>query len=163
VQAPGGRKAKGRIKQPLFSLYLLTTGKKQKASLSFRAGSVLIMNQRTVLVLRPQVTFLGQGEVGVRDRAGRVRQIRTDTAVVSALGTVFDVRIRSRSSHGRTRSRFPAGTTTVSVVSGAVVVSNRFGRQIVRAGHWTHVVPGKGPTRSTRHNARADMAWARGI
>jgi hypothetical protein len=169
VQPPNRQADKARVNQQLFSLYRLMTGANQKASLAFVDRSVLHMNQRTDLVLRSaQLTVVSRGEVAATVTPGTNFRIQTSNAIAAAVGTVFDVRIAAASSGspypGSTGGpALPAGTTTVSVVKGIVTVANGLGRVRVFPGFWTHVRPGKAPTRPTRHNAASDIQWANGL
>jgi hypothetical protein len=131
---------------------------------------VLFINQYTDLVLRsPTVTVLRRGEAIVTDVPGARHRVVTATAIATAIGTLFDVFITPRSAAfaprqlRETNKQFPPGTTTVSVVSGTVIVSNGFGSVTVLPGHWTHVAPGAAPTQPTRHHARLDVAWTRAL
>jgi hypothetical protein len=158
----------GRIKELLFAAYGLHTAARQKASLRVVDGTVLFINQHTSLVLRsPHMTVVKQGEAVFTDVGGETRRIVTDSAVAVATGTIFDVFITAPSPALaprpllETTKTFPPGTTTVSVVTGSVAVSNRFGSVRVLPGHWTHVVPGAAPTQPTRHHARLDVVWRR--
>jgi hypothetical protein len=164
-QAPSGP---GWIKQPLFAAYGLLTRARQRASLRFVDGSVVFINQHTSLVLRsPRLTVLQRGEAVFSDASGQRRRVVTGSALAAATGTIFDVFITAPSPALaprrllETTKTFPPGTTTVSVVTGTVVVSNRFGSVRVLPGHWTHVAPGSVPTPPTRHHARDDVAWKR--
>jgi FecR protein len=166
VLPPHAPHVPGRIKQPLFSAYGLSTRASQRASLRFTDGSVLFFNQFTDLVLRsPTVTNLTRGEAVVSDAPGTRHRVITPTAVASAVGTIFDVFLTPRSAAfaprqlRETTKTFPPGTTTVSVVTGTVIVSNGLGSVTVRPGHWTHVSPGAAPTPPTRHHARLDVVW----
>jgi ferric-dicitrate binding protein FerR (iron transport regulator) len=163
VLPPGKRSASAHLKEPLYSSYGLRTLTRQRASISFADRTVLHINQRTDLVLASSNhTRVLRGEVAELGKPGGNEQIITATAVASALGTEFDLRIeRGPSLYGT--SKFPAGTTTVSVVTGSVAVSNARGSVTVTAGHWTHVLPGQAPTTPTKHNARKDMNWAHGL
>jgi hypothetical protein len=168
VQPPHQPAGPGRVNQPLFRLYRLVTAANQKASLGFLDGSVLDMNQRTDLVLRaPLLVSVKQGEAAALVTKGSHFQVQTATAVAAAVGTEFDVFITpaaaSSTYGGQGKQTFPAGTTTVSVVTGVVVVSNRFGTVSVTPNHWTHVPPGRPPTAPTVHNARADVRWTNGL
>lgn len=173
VQPPNARRQRGRVKQPLFPAYFLQTADGQIASLRFTDGTVLHMNQRTDAVLRsPTRTLVRRGEVDEIDAPGTHHIVTTANAIAAAVGTEFDVRITappsSPPSYGPTptplpASLLPAGTTTVSVTVGSVRVSNGLGSVTVLAGQWTHVRPGSAPTTPTRHNARADVGWTRGI
>ena len=164
-RAPGGA---GRINEALFTAYGLSTRASQKASLRLADGSALFINQFTDLVLRsPTVTALTRGEIALTDAPGTRRRVVTATAMATAVGTIFDVFITPRSPAfaprqlRETTKTFPPGTTTVSVVTGTVIVSNGFGRVTLRPGHWTHVAPGTAPTPPSRHHARLDVAWRR--
>jgi hypothetical protein len=166
VLPPRAPKSPGRIQEPLFSAYGLSTRASQKASLRFADGSVLFLNQYTDLVLRsPTVTNLTRGEAAITDAPGTRHRVITATAVAAAVGTIFDVFITPRSPTfaprklRETTKTFPPGTTTVSVVTGTVIVSNGLGSVTVRPGHWTHVAPGTAPTPPTRHHARLDVVW----
>lgn len=155
----------GRVGDPLFGAYRALTAQSQRATLRFLDGSFLDMNERTDIVIRSaNLTLLRSGEIAMADH-GAHHRVETATAVAGAMGTTFDVRISAATggAYPGTTSTFPPGTTTVSVVAGNVVVSNPYGRQIVHAGEWTHVAPGKPPTRPTRHNARGDVVWTSGL
>ena len=163
VTPPHAAASRATINQPLFKQYSMLTAANQKASIGFRDGTVLHMNQRTDAVLRsPTLTFVRRGEVSEIEGAGLKHTISTATAVASALGTVFDVRITPPGPSAG-RPVLPPGTTTVSVVTGVVRVSNGYGSVRVPAGRWTHVRPGQAPTRPTAHNAGADIRWATGL
>ena len=166
VQPPRRPLEQAKLRQQLFNAYRAQTQASQRASLRFGDGSVLRMNQRTDLLLRSATLVrVSGGEVAIVENSGIHHQIQTATALTSALGTEFDVRIAppATSSYGKSPARFPPGTTTVSVVTGTVVVSNQYGRVTVTPNHWTHVVPGRAPTTPTAHNARADVRWANGL
>ena len=160
--------AAARVRQPLFSADGLRTAVNDKASITFADKAILHINQRTDLILRsPKLTTLTRGEIDVVDAPGSVHRIQTAGAIASALGTRFDVRIERAQSNPYsptpTAKTFPPGTTTVSVVKGAVRVSNARGAVTVQAGQWTHVPPGQAPTVPTRHNAKGDVAWTAGL
>lgn len=171
VQPPRQRPERGKVSQPLYTAYFLQTRAGQRASLGFTDGTRLHINQRTDLVLRsPLHTVVRRGEVSEVDTPGSRHTVETPNAAAGAIGTQFDVSIAApqapASGYGSTATpgqSFPAGTTTVSVTQGIVVVSNQFGRVQVHRGEWTHVRPGQAPTRPTRHNAQADIAWTRGM
>jgi ferric-dicitrate binding protein FerR (iron transport regulator) len=140
----------------------------QKASLGFLDRSVLDMNQRTDLMLKSaNLTAVRRGEVAVTVTPGTQFRIQTANAIAAAVGTKFDVRIARASSSspygGTPGPVLPPGTTTVSVVKGAVSVANGFGSVRVLPGFWTHVRPGQAPTQPTRHNAAADFQWTNGL
>jgi hypothetical protein len=170
VFPPHARGEQGRVSQPLFPAYGLRTVAQQRASLRFVDQTDLFINQRSDVVLRSaNLIALARGEVAVTDAPGTHHQVVTATAVASAIGTIFDVFITPRSPQfasrqlSETNKIFPFRTTTVSVVTGRVVVSNSYGSVTVLPGFWTHVEPGAAPTTPTRHHARNDVAWRRGI
>lgn len=169
VTPPHGSARPAHVGDPLFASYGLRTGVGARASIRFADATVLHVNQRTDLVLQSaQVALLRRGEVALVDSPGRHHQIETATALATAIGTLYDVRIERQSgssSYAPTPAAqtFPPGTTTISVVSGAVRVSNVYGRVTVNAGEWTHVPPGRPPTTPTRHNARGDISWSAGL
>jgi ferric-dicitrate binding protein FerR (iron transport regulator) len=158
------------VKEPLFAAYGLRTRAKQRASVRFVDQSELYINQRSDVVLRSgNVAAVTRGEVAETDAPGTHHQVVTATAVAAATGTIFDVFITPKSPEYAPRKvntgyqTLPAGTTTVSVVTGTVEVSNQYGNVTVLPGFWTHVKPGTAPTKPTRHRARDDVAWRRGI
>lgn len=175
VQPPQQDARKGWVHQSLFPADRLLTQAHQRAKLQFVDASVLYMNQRTDLVLRGAgFTQLKHGEIDAVDAGAAHRKVRTDAAVATANGTMFDVRIETGSSTSSgygtpTPNPLPPGTTTVSVVKGVVVVSGHggygysLGRVTVHAGQWTHAVPGRAPTTPTSHNASQDTAWKGGM
>jgi ferric-dicitrate binding protein FerR (iron transport regulator) len=170
VIPPHARSEPGRVKEPLFAAYGLRTVASQRASIRFVDQSELYINQRSDVVLRSgNVTAVTRGEVAVTDAPGTHHQVVTATAVAAAVGTIFDVFITPKSPEYAPRQlntgyqTLPAGTTTVSVVTGTVMVSNQYGSVTVLPGFWTHVKPGAAPTKPTRHHARNDVAWRRGI
>lgn len=163
VTPPHRQGGTGRVKEPLRPRYELQTASIDRASLAFFDRAVLHMNHDTDLVLTSAtLTTLSRGEVVISDDKTSHHSVRSATAVASAIGTLYDVRIGpiAGNSYAPTPTpAFPPGTTTVSVVAGTVRVQNRFGQVTVRPGEWTHVAPGRGPTRPTKHNARQDIAW----
>lgn len=163
VAPPHRQAAAGRVQQPLFPSYELRTAAPDRASLAFADRSVLHMNHDTDLVLRSaKLTTLSRGEVAINDAPGAHHSVQSASAVAAAIGTLYDVRIGRIAGNAYAATptpSFPAGTTTVSVVTGTVRVQNRFGTVTVQPGEWTHVAPGKAPTRPTKHNARQDVAW----
>ena len=169
VQPPHRPAGPGRVRQRLYDSYGLRTATAQKASLGFVDKSVLDMNQRTDLVLQsPDLTVVRRGEVAAFVVHGTHHRIETANAVTAAVGTEFDVQIAPPSTQPSPYPSargpvFPPGTTTVSVVQGTVIVSNRYGSQRVLPNQWTHVRPGQAPSRPTRHNARRDVQWTKGL
>lgn len=164
VQPPKHQPAPGQVNERLFPAYGLSTKVGQRSSVRFVDGSMLHMNQRTELVLRSaSLTVVKRGEVAAVVTHGATHKIQTSTAITASVGTLYDVRISRPPGPYAPPPKFPPGTTTVSVVQGKVVVSNQYGSQTVLTNQWTHVAPGKAPTVPTTHNARADVAWTKGL
>ena len=126
VQSPHHKASHAKVKQKLYSAYHLATTRSQLASLSFRDGSILHMNQNTDLTLRTShVTNVKQGEVDVIDNGGH-HQVVTAVATLSAIGTQYDVRVIV--------GKGGKVTMIVTVVSGQVMVTTSQGTQQVNAG-----------------------------
>ncbi len=103
VQPPRQHAGKGKLKQSVYSAYLLSTQKQQKASVGFRDGTVLNLNQLTdALVQSLASTRLSHGEVEQMVKPGSAHRIVTPAATASAVGTQFDVR-SEREDHHRDR------------------------------------------------------------
>ena len=151
IQPPHGRPARGKIKQPLYSADSLRTGASQRASISFRDGTMLHLNQRTDAVLRsPHLTYVQKGEADEVLAPGTNHQIQTATAVAAAIGTEFDVRIK------KARSIF-------IVVEGALLVENAKGSVLVKTNQETSVAAGKPPTSPAPVDAGAATSWTDSI
>jgi hypothetical protein len=147
VQPPNSAPQSGKVKQSLYGQYDLQTQSSQRASLAFLDGSILQMNQRTNLVLAsPHQTLVKQGEVDQLVVPGTNHQVKTASAVASAIGTEFDVRV--------------AGSlTTLTVIEGAVLVTTPFGSVLVTTGQQTTIRKGHAPTPPVSVNAPAANAW----
>ena len=147
VQPPRHRAAKAKVKQSLYSSYQLHTHHAQKASVNFRDGTVLHINQNTDCLLRsPHVTAVKRGEVDEMVTPGTNHQIQTAAAIASAIGTEFDV-------------RYFNSTMTVTVVEGAVLVENSSGSAVVKSGQQTTVHVGQAPSPPRPADAAAVTAW----
>jgi hypothetical protein len=134
VQKPGGKIRSGRVKQSLFSRYFLQTKVRQKASLRFRDGTVLYMNEHTDATLQsPSVTFVKKGELNEQLKPGTNHQVQTASAVGSAIGTRFDVRVSK-------------GISYFAVIEGVVLVSTPYGNVTITTGQYTTVRKGQAPT-----------------
>jgi hypothetical protein len=118
VTPPHKKPGKGKTHQSLFSKYFLGTGSGQLASVGFRDGTVLHMNQRTSAVLSsPNVTNVAKGEVDEVLAPGSNHSVQTATAVASAIGTEYDIKIQKN------------GTTKITVVEGAVLATATVGQK----------------------------------
>jgi hypothetical protein len=151
VQPPQKRKSKGHVKEALFGAYALRTAAKQLASLGFRDGTVLHMNQKTDAVLRsPSVTKVNSGEIDQQLAPGSNHQIQTVDATASAIGTNFDVRIKKKA-------------TILTVLEGAVLVKTKHGSVTVKTGEQTTVKQGKAPTKPKHVSTSKTLGWAAGL
>jgi FecR protein len=151
VQPPKKKPQKGRLKMSLFANYGLHTAASQRASVAFRDGSLLHMNQRTDAVLRsPSLTYVAQGEVDQVVIPGTKHRVKTNAAIASAIGTIFDVKIS-------------AGVTIITVVQGVVRVKTAQGTVQVSTNQQTSVTPGQAPTPPVIVNAQSVTGWTQGI
>lgn len=154
VQPPRKKMGKGKVKQQLDNQYLLRTQKSQKASIRFRDGTVLHLNQKTDALLRsPHVTFIKKGEVDEILAPGTNHTVQTATAVAAAIGTNYDVR---RKGNG----------TVITVVQGSVVVSNvksTLGTVVVKTNQQTTVAPNQSPAPPVPVAAGSQVGWTNGM
>lgn len=151
VQAPHHRAGKGRVKQPLYAKYFLKTQRKQRASLRFRDGTVLHMNQLTDAVLQsPHRTQVKRGEVDEVLMPGTNHQVSTASAVATAIGTNFIIKVVH-------------GGSYFIVVHGAVHVKNAKGSQTVTTNQESLVVNGHPPQPPVHVNAQKLDQWTRGM
>jgi hypothetical protein len=147
VQPPGGRSVAGRVRMPLFNNYGLRTGASEEASVGFRDGTMLHINQRTdAVITSPSVTKVRQGEVDEDLAPGADHRIQTAAAVASAIGTNFLVRIIGRSSY-------------VMVLHGAVLVANPQGTVVVKSNQGSLVIPGQAPEPAYPVDAGTATGW----
>jgi hypothetical protein len=151
VQPPHQTAAKGKVKQSLYSAYRLQTKQAQIASIAFQDGSLLHMNQKTDATLRSaSVTQIKQGEVVQEVVPGTNHQIQTSSAVASAVGTLFDVKVN--------------GTLTIiTVIEGAVLVSSPHGTVLVTSGQQVRIRKGQAPGSPVSVDAASTIAWTTAI
>ncbi|MCA1598631.1 MAG: FecR domain-containing protein, partial [Chloroflexi bacterium] len=156
VRAPKRPAHKGHKKEALYSAYFLHTGTKEKASLQFGDGSLLSINERTDAELRsPDVTFVKSGEVDQQLRPGTSHKIQTATAVAAAIGTEVDVKVVPCK-----KGRCAGGSKTIiTVVEGAVEVSNAHGTQVVKTDQRTVVQPNSAPTPPKQADGQTATVW----
>jgi sugar lactone lactonase YvrE len=148
VRPPQGKSTDGHPKTPVYGRYFLRTKANQRASIRFRDGTVVKLNQRTDVVLRDtHTTIVRAGEVDQFDaKPGSKHVVRTASAVASAIGTNFDVRV--------------SGKKTVFIVSsGSITVKGARGKVKVKADQATTVLPGKAPAKPVHVDAAAATAW----
>jgi sugar lactone lactonase YvrE len=151
VQPPHRKMRKGKTKDPLFNSYLLRTRGGQRASIRFRDGSILNMNQQTDAILKSShLTQVQRGEVDEIVTPGTNHQVQTSTALAAAIGTNLDVKVEKQK-------------TTVIVVQGAVQVKNRLGSVLVKTNQETVVPSQKAPQKPTSVDAQAATSWTQGI
>ena len=151
VQPPHRRATRAKVKQPLYSAYRLRTGSSQRASIKFRDGTILHLNQRTDALLRsPHLTTIQKGEAEEVVSPGTDHRIQTSIAIAAAIGTEFDVRVTP-------------GRSTFIVVEGAIQVTSPKGSVVVKTNQETSVAPGQAPTPPAPVNAGAATSWTRGI
>lgn len=151
VQPPHRRAGHGKLKQNLYSRYVLRTQTRQKASLRFHDGTVLYMNQRTDAVLRsPNLTYVNRGQVDQILTPGTNHRVQTASAVATAIGTNFLVKAVK-------------GGSYFAVVHGKLLVKNKHGQQYVSKNHETLVVNGQAPQPPIKVNAQALAAWTKGM
>lgn len=150
VQPPHHRAAHGKVKQKLYAAYHLATTRSQLASLSFKDGSTLHINENTDLTLRsPHATYVRKGEVDVIDNGGH-HQVVTAVATVSAIGTEYDVKVIV--SGGKV-------TVIVTVASGTVMVTSRQGTQQVTPGQQVTVTSDGTISQPVSVDAASVVAW----
>lgn len=147
VQAPKHRAGRGKLKQAVYNAYRLQTKKQQKASVGFRDGSLLHLNQLTDVFLRSgSLTQVRRGEVEEMVTPGTNHKVKTAAAVASAIGTNFDVKVNGK-------------TTIITVVEGAVLVTTAAGSVVVKSGQQVTVRPGQAPGTPTDVDVGAATAW----
>jgi len=148
VQPPHKKVARAKVKDPLFNQYTLMTKVKQKASVNFKDGSILNLNQLTNAVLRsPALTQVKSGEVEQQVVPGTNHSVQTSAAVASAIGTVFDVQVK-------------ANLTIITVVEGSVLVKTKSGSEVVKSGQQTRVRKGHPPSSPQPVDTAAITKWA---
>jgi tripartite motif-containing protein 71 len=151
VQPPRAAMHHGKLHDPLFTQYSLRTQRSQKASIGFHDGTVIHLNENTDAILTsPHTTVVHAGEIAEYLAPGSDHHVQTATAVASAIGTTYDVRI-------------VAGQSIFVVLHGALQVQNRRGTVLVTTNHQTTVRQGTPPTPPSPVDARAVFAWTDGI
>jgi hypothetical protein len=147
VAPPHKQVVKGKKKMKLYALYGLGTGHGQKASIGFVEGTVMQLNQLTDVVLTsPHLTTVQKGEVQEVVKPGSNHQIQTSTAIASAVGTIFDVRILKNHK------------AVFTVLEGALKVKNKKGSSLVKTDQQSVVNPGKAPSPPQPANVQA-LNW----
>lgn len=147
VQPPGKKMRRGTRNMSLFNRYFLRTQARQRASIGFRDGTALHMNQRTDVELRsPNLTYVRRGEVDQVVRPGTTHTVQTGTVVTGAIGTEYDTRV--------------SGTTTVViVVHGAVLAQNAKGSVLIKTNQESVIAKNKAPTKAAAVNAQSATSW----
>ena len=101
------------LRDALFFQWRARTNGSQRGALTFADSSVLALDRNTEVLLRsPSRTYLQTGQVLLQVVAGgQAHDVETGNAVAASLGTTYLVRVAN-------------GTTTITVISGLVVVHN---------------------------------------
>jgi sugar lactone lactonase YvrE len=147
VQPPHQQAHKGKKADPLYQQYVLQTKQAERASISFKDSTILYLNQRTYALLQnPSTTLVKSGEVDEVHPPGTNHTVVTASAVASAIGTNFDVRVKGN------RSVF-------IVVAGSLLVKNKKGQVTVVKNQETTVVANKPPTPPAPVDAEAAIGW----
>lgn len=148
VKPPGARAARAKRGQSLFHSYMLQTGTGQKASIAFRDGSLLHLNQRTQVVLRsPSLTRVDRGQVAEEVMPGTNHRLQTSAAVAAAIGTTFVLTVEQTTTH-------------VTVVEGAVQLTSKFGTFSVKTNQQLAVSSTVRLGTARTVDARSAAAWA---
>lgn len=171
VTTPNKKTVKGKVKMPVYAPSTLSTGTKQLASLGFKDGTVLQMNQRTTLVLRnPHLTYVNGGQVDEILAPGTSHRVQTATSTAAAIGTEFLVResvqIREvKRGKGKKRhvQREKVHVTVFIVEEGALQVKSSKGSILVKTDQKTTVQEGKAPLPPVKVDATPALAWTKPI
>jgi tripartite motif-containing protein 71 len=151
VAAPRGALKAGTKGESLFQQYFLRTVANQKASVRFRDGTELHINQKTDAVLTsPHTTKVSRGEVAEYLKPGTDHQIIASGATAAAIGTEYDVQVSN------TTARFV-------VLHGALRVTSAGKLVVVKTNHQTFVKKGLPPLPPSPVDAEAIFAWNDGI
>ena len=133
VQPPNQQTQQGKVQEPVFNQYGLSTKAAQRASMQFVDGTMLYLSQDTDAVLRsPTVTYVKNGIAEQKLQPGTTHVVSTAEASAAAIGTDFVVDTTPRH-------------MSLFVIEGAVLVHNKFGSQVVKTGQYTTVVKGHTP------------------
>lgn len=146
VRPPNQAQHDAHLKDPLFDQYGIRTQHDEKASIGFRDGTVLHMNQDTDAVLTAHLTQVRRGKIAEYLAPGTNHRIQTSAAVAAAIGTTFLVSAEGNQS-------------TFVVLHGVVEVSNASGRVVVRSDQETSAVPGQAPQRPKAVDAKTVFGW----
>jgi sugar lactone lactonase YvrE len=109
------------------------------------------MNELTNLVLQsPHMSRLVRGEVVEVLAPGTSHQVQTPAATASAIGTEFE-------------GQWANGNGHYIVVEGAVLIKNKQGSVLVKAGFETTVKKGQAPSPPQPVDAQAAVAWTKSL
>jgi hypothetical protein len=151
VTPPQKKSDRGKVKEAVYGRYALRTEKKQRASLSFRDGSLLHLNERTDAVLTsPSMTVVRAGEVDEVVTPGTDHVVRTQDAVATAIGTEFLTHVVAR-------------TSTFIVVEGVVRVTANHATVSVSTGQQTSVAPNQKPSAPVPTDVGSALSWTDSI
>lgn len=150
VGPPTGALHAGKVNDSLYNAYRLRTQRLARASIRFKDGTVVHLNQDTDAQITSHLTRVTRGEIAEYLAPGTDHRVQTATAVASATGTTFDVRSN--------------GATSIFVVlHGALQVSNAKGQVLVTTNRQTIVRAGQAPLPPAKVDAKAVFAWTDGI
>ena len=151
VQPPHKKRENGKRKMSLYTRYFLETKSGQRASIRFKDGTTLHMNQRTDAVLSsPHLTY-ANGEVYETLAPGTNHKVQTATALAAAIGTQFDVRLVK-------------GVSQFIVVHGTLQVKGKKGKAVYVHANQSSVVPPNQPAQQPQPiNARQATGWTSGM
>jgi hypothetical protein len=151
VRPPHKPRMKGKKKMPLYNQYSLETKRQQKASIRFKDGTTLHLNQQTDAVLRsPHLTYV-KGEAYQTIAPGSNHQVQTASALAAAVGTSFDVKsIR--------------GGSEFIVVHGALKVKGKSGPAVyVKPNQVSVVQQGQAAQQPQQIDAQRATSWTNGM
>jgi len=155
VQPPNRKIQKGAVRMSLYNKYLLRTSAQQRASIGFKDGTLLHMNQRTDAVLQsPTLTYVSKGQVDEILRPGTNHKVKTATAVATAIGTNWLVQVVKVKKKPATR---------FIVVRGAIKVTNALGSVVVKTNQESDDLTNQAPQTPRPVDAGAAAKWTNGM
>jgi hypothetical protein len=151
VAPPKKHKVAGKVKMSLFGKYGLQTKTKQRATIRFKDGTVLHLDELTDAVMQsPSITKVKGGTVDEKLKPGANHSIQTSAALASAIGTNWLEVVKGN-------------TTRLFVIEGAVLVSNPFGSVVVKTGENLSVQKGQAPGTPQKTEGNPPSRWVQGM
>jgi tetratricopeptide (TPR) repeat protein len=132
------------------------TGELSRAAIELSTGGVLRVSELTSLKLQPPPVGQTTGKSGIDfgkgvayffSRSEEEADIKTPTASLNIRGTEFVLEVGGD------------GTTTVTLLDGAVEISNRFGNVDLASGEQGIVEPGRAPRKTAVLDASERIQW----